>query len=65
MCKHLQEYKEAFPELQKLYVTALVTGMSSAAYESSFSTLLRVLTPYVTQEKKESGDLGPWEVQNK
>ena len=65
MCKHLQEYKEAIPELQKLYVTALVTGMSSAAYESSFSTLLRVLTPYVAQEKKESGDLGPWEFQNK
>ena len=46
VCKHLQEYKEAFPELHKLYVTALVIGVSSAACESSFSTLSRVLTPY-------------------
>lgn len=30
VCKHLQEYKEAFPELHKLYVTALVVSVSSA-----------------------------------
>lgn len=60
VCKHLQEYKEAFPELHKLYVTALVIGLSSAACESSFSTLSWVLTPYrFTQEEDESGDLGP------
>lgn len=46
MCKHLQEYKEAFPVLHKLNVTALVIGVSSASCESSFSTLSRVLTPY-------------------
>lgn len=34
LCKHLQEYKEAFPELHKLYVTALVVGVSSASCES-------------------------------
>uniref|UniRef100_A0A8C4TJA3 HAT C-terminal dimerisation domain-containing protein n=1 Tax=Erpetoichthys calabaricus TaxID=27687 RepID=A0A8C4TJA3_ERPCA len=39
-------YKEAFPELHKLYVTALVIGVSSALCESSFSTLSQVLTPY-------------------
>ncbi|RXN11427.1 hypothetical protein ROHU_010634 [Labeo rohita] len=41
VCKHLQQYKEAFPELHKLYVTVLVIGVSSAACESSFSTLSR------------------------
>ncbi|KAM3621706.1 uncharacterized protein V6R79_014779 [Siganus canaliculatus] len=46
VCKHIQEYKDAFPVLHKLYVTALVVGVSSAACESSFSTLSRVLTPY-------------------
>lgn len=46
VCKNLQEYKEAFPQLHKLYVTALVIGVSSASCESSFSTLSRVLTPY-------------------
>ena len=46
VCKHLQEYKKAFPVLHKLYVTALVIGVSSASCESSFSTLSRVLTPY-------------------
>ncbi len=46
LCKHLNEYKEAFPELHKLYVTVLVLGVSSASCESSFSTLSRVLTPF-------------------
>ncbi|KAI2659484.1 Alanine--tRNA ligase [Labeo rohita] len=46
LCKHLQMYKEAFPELNKLYVTALVIGVSSASCESSFSTLSWVLTPF-------------------
>ena len=46
VCKHLQGYKEAFPVLHKLYITALVIGVSSASCESSFSTLSRVLTPY-------------------
>ncbi len=46
VCKNLQEYQEAFPQLHKLYVTALVIGVSSASCESSFSTLSRVLTPY-------------------
>lgn len=46
VCKHLQEYKEAIPELHKLYVTALVIGVPSALCESSFSTLSRVLTMY-------------------
>ncbi|KAL7393712.1 hypothetical protein ABVT39_014980 [Epinephelus coioides] len=45
VCKHLHKYKEAFPELQKLYVTALVIGVSSASCDSSFSTLSWVLTP--------------------
>ncbi|KAM3604844.1 uncharacterized protein V6R79_016961 [Siganus canaliculatus] len=30
VCKHIQEYKDAFPVLHKLYVTALVVGVSSA-----------------------------------
>lgn len=46
LCKHLQSFKEAFPELHKLYVTVLVIGVSSASCESSFSTLSRVLTPF-------------------
>lgn len=46
MCKHLQECKEAFPELHELHVTSLVVGVSSATCESSFSTLPQVLTPY-------------------
>ena len=44
VCKTLQHYKAAFPSLYKLYITALVIGVSSAACESSFSTLSRVLT---------------------
>ncbi|CAB1429470.1 unnamed protein product [Pleuronectes platessa] len=46
VCKTLQHYKAAFPLLYKLYITALVIGVSSAACESSFSTLSRVLTPF-------------------
>ena len=46
MCKYMHVYKNAFPALHKLYVTALVIGVSSASCESSFSTLARVLTPY-------------------
>lgn len=46
MCKHMQGYKEAFPELHRLYVTALVIGVSSASCERSFSTLARILTPF-------------------
>lgn len=38
-CKHLQSYKDAFPELHKLYVTALVIGVSSASCESSFDSV--------------------------
>lgn len=45
VCKCIQQYKEAFPMLHKLYVTALIIGVSSAACESSFSTLTRILTP--------------------
>jgi len=44
-CKCIQQYKEAFPMLHSIYVTALVIGVSSAACESSFSTLNRILTP--------------------
>lgn len=46
VCKHLQECKDAFPNLHQIYVAALTVGVSSAACESSFSTLARVLTPY-------------------
>ncbi len=46
ICKHLQEFKEVFPELHLLYVTALVIGVPCAACESSFSTLSRVLTHF-------------------
>merc|ERR1712208_39555 len=42
----MKTYEKAFPVLHKLYVTALVIGVSSASCESSFSTLARVLTPY-------------------
>lgn len=45
VCKCIQQYKDAFPILHKLYVTALIIGVSSAACESSFSTLSRILTP--------------------
>lgn len=31
ICKHLQGFKAAFPELHHLYVTSLVIGVSSAA----------------------------------
>lgn len=43
--KCIQQYKEAFPMLHRLYATALIIGVSSAACESSFSTLTRILTP--------------------
>ncbi len=44
-CKCIQQYKDAFPILHRLYVTALIIGVSSAACESSFSTLTRIITP--------------------
>ena len=56
VCKYLQEYKEAFPKLHKVYVTALVIGVSSASCESSFSTLTRALTPF---RRTMLHDLGP------
>lgn len=49
ICKYLQKYDkltQPFPELHRIYVTALVIGISSASCESSFSTLSRVLTPF-------------------
>lgn len=46
ICKTVHKYKDAFPVLHRVYVTALVIGVSSASCESSFSTLARVLTPY-------------------
>ena len=45
ICKYLQEFKAAFPELRRLYVTSLVI-ISSAACESSFSTLSLDLPPF-------------------
>ena len=45
ICKYVQEFRAAFRELHRLYVTSLVIGVSSAACKSSFSTLSRVLTP--------------------
>ncbi|KAL7378007.1 hypothetical protein ABVT39_007293 [Epinephelus coioides] len=60
VCKHLHKYKEAFPELQKLYVTALVIGVSSASCDNSFSTLSWVLTPYRrTMSHERKRNLGP------
>lgn len=46
MCKHMHGYKKAFPELHRLYVTALVIGVSSASCERSFSALSRILTTF-------------------
>uniref|UniRef100_A0A8C6NWY1 HAT C-terminal dimerisation domain-containing protein n=1 Tax=Nothobranchius furzeri TaxID=105023 RepID=A0A8C6NWY1_NOTFU len=45
-CKYLHGYKKAFPQLHRMYVTSLVTGISAALCKSSFSTLSRVLTPF-------------------
>lgn len=46
ICTYLHGYKNAFPQLHRMYVTSLVIGISSASCESSFSTLSRVLTPF-------------------
>lgn len=46
MQKHASSHMQSESELHKLYVTALVIGVSSASRESSFSTLSRVLTPF-------------------
>ncbi len=46
VCKLLQEYKDAFAGLDKLYVSAVAMGASTASCESSFSTLARILTPF-------------------
>ena len=56
ICKYLQEFKAAFPELHRLYVTSLVIRVS-AACESSFSTLSRVPTPFrrtILHERKKN-----------
>lgn len=57
VCKLLQEYKDAFAGLHKLYVSAVVMGASTASCESSFSTLARILTPFrrtMLHERKKS-----------
>uniref|UniRef100_A0A1A8ETU5 HAT C-terminal dimerisation domain-containing protein n=1 Tax=Nothobranchius korthausae TaxID=1143690 RepID=A0A1A8ETU5_9TELE len=46
VCTYLHGYKNAFPQLHRMYVTSLVIGISAASCESSFSTLSRVLTPF-------------------
>uniref|UniRef100_A0A1A8SKG2 HAT C-terminal dimerisation domain-containing protein n=1 Tax=Nothobranchius rachovii TaxID=451742 RepID=A0A1A8SKG2_9TELE len=44
ICKYLHGYKNAFPQLHRMFVASLVIGISAASCESSFSTLSRVLT---------------------
>uniref|UniRef100_A0A8C6NRY8 HAT C-terminal dimerisation domain-containing protein n=1 Tax=Nothobranchius furzeri TaxID=105023 RepID=A0A8C6NRY8_NOTFU len=46
VCTYLHGYTNAFPQLHCMYVTSLVTGISAASCESSFSTLSGVLTPF-------------------
>uniref|UniRef100_A0A1A8L0N3 HAT C-terminal dimerisation domain-containing protein n=1 Tax=Nothobranchius pienaari TaxID=704102 RepID=A0A1A8L0N3_9TELE len=43
---YLHGYKNAFPQLHRMFVASLVIGISAASCESSFSTLSRVLTPF-------------------
>lgn len=69
LCKHLQEYKEGFAVLHKLYVKGLVIGVSPASCEFHFH---KVTSPYplssppcFTWQKEEFGDLGPGEINNK
>jgi hypothetical protein len=42
----LSEYKEAYPELHKVYAGGFTFGVSNASCENSFSALTRVYTPF-------------------
>ena len=46
VCKFLYSVRRAFPDVYKMYASALTFGASSSVCEASFSSLKRVLTPY-------------------
>jgi len=55
ICADFFPLSAAFPNVYSIYAASLTFGVSTAACETSFSTLTRVLTPYrrsVTQSRK-------------